>query len=174
MSEISDPRKIILEAWNQLPEEHRSDFVICLMIIKDFLGQEWLDRHLDPDQPKDGFFKLADSITEADTRNVATEKTTTKFLQGVTGNESLAKRIAPKIMRLVKSSLTRYSLGILTLGSTALAVYQIYRDSDRITASPAVASPVSADKYILVGTIDEKGELHGVPHPPSPSERSSR
>jgi hypothetical protein len=70
MSEINDPRKIILEAWNQLPEEHKSDFVISLMIIKDFLGQEWLDRHLDPDQKEDGFFKLTEDVTdEAATKN---------------------------------------------------------------------------------------------------------
>jgi hypothetical protein len=66
MSERNDAVRSVLELWRELPEEHRSDFTISFAVIREALGFEWMKRHLDPESPKPGFFRLsADAVTEA-------------------------------------------------------------------------------------------------------------
>jgi len=49
---------MLLLYWEQIPEEHKSDAVLCFEIIRWTMGQDWLRKHFDPDQKGSGVFKV--------------------------------------------------------------------------------------------------------------------
>jgi len=70
MAEIPTAVRDIVALWNQLPQEHKSDFTISFSIIRDVMGLEWLQKHFDPDLKKPSIFKISEGATEEEaTRN---------------------------------------------------------------------------------------------------------
>ena len=70
MVEKSEAVREVVALWNQLPEEHRSDFIVCFALIRESMGVEWLTRHFDPDLKRPSVFKIGHGTSEEEaTRN---------------------------------------------------------------------------------------------------------
>jgi hypothetical protein len=97
---------------------------------------------------------FATSFSLHTANNLATKETTAKFLQSVTGNQSLARKFTPTFMRISKSVPARYGLAAVVLGSGAIAVYErFYGDDDKTAAKPSQGGLT----YVLVGEVDRNG-----------------
>lgn len=56
---------MLLAYWQQnVPDEHKTDAVICFEIIRYVMGAEWLQKHFDPQQKEDGVFKVSFGRTD--------------------------------------------------------------------------------------------------------------
>jgi hypothetical protein len=68
MAQMSDFREIgaadLLATWLGLPEIWRNDTQIATLVLKHFLGEEWIFRHLDPEATCPGPLTLAGTPTE--------------------------------------------------------------------------------------------------------------
>jgi hypothetical protein len=70
MTETENTFRQVLDRWERLPPEYRSDFVISFEIIKEAMGIEWLKKRFDPDLKKPSIFKLSHGVSEEEaTRN---------------------------------------------------------------------------------------------------------
>jgi hypothetical protein len=54
---VNEWTKQIVDLWEHLPIDQRSDFIISFEIIRGFMGVEWLKKHFDPELKKPSIFK---------------------------------------------------------------------------------------------------------------------
>jgi hypothetical protein len=64
MSRQEGPTHEVLELWNQLPDEARSDFTISFAIIREALGPDWMTKHLDPGALNPGILRLSGGTSQ--------------------------------------------------------------------------------------------------------------
>lgn len=70
MSEPDETVRLLINIWRRIPAEYRSDFTLSFEIIRHYMGVDWLRKHFDPTQKKEGHFKLAFGTGEEEaTRN---------------------------------------------------------------------------------------------------------
>jgi hypothetical protein len=92
--------------------------------------------------------------------NLATEESTAKLLQGLTGSEAFGAKAAPEILRLSRSAPARYGLWIAVLGTGAIAVYEsLSGGQPEPAASSLTTSTDSLSRYRLLGLVDSSGQL---------------
>lgn len=95
--------------------------------------------------------------------NLATQETAARFLQGVTGSQSLAQKIAPTAMRISKSLPARAGLAVAVLASGGVALYEGLFGDDGTAAGNAPANkPV---EMRLIGTFDRNGIFQSAAKP---------
>jgi hypothetical protein len=93
--------------------------------------------------------------------NLATKDSTTKFLRGVTGSDSLARKIAPTAMRISKSLPARAGLAVAVLASGGIALYEgLFGDDPAPAASAPGGKPV---EMRFIGVIDPSGQFRATP-----------
>lgn len=102
--------------------------------------------------------------------NLATRKTTTRFLQGVTGDAKLARRLAPTALKISRSLPARAGLAVAVLASGGLALYEggaaIYESllgGDDKPSSAPTSAPRKPVEMRYIGYIDATGTFRPAP-----------
>jgi hypothetical protein len=90
--------------------------------------------------------------------NLATPETATRFLQGVTGNPTLAQKIAPTALRISKSLPARAGLAVAILASGGIALYEgLFSDDANAASTPGAPAPSKPVEVRLLGVFDQNG-----------------
>lgn len=61
-----DTIRMLLAYWQAIPDQHKTDAVICFEIIRFVMGRNWLVKHFNPEQEGDGVFKVSFGRTDED------------------------------------------------------------------------------------------------------------
>lgn len=94
--------------------------------------------------------------------NLATPETTTRFLRGVTGSQSLAQKIAPAAMRISKSLPARAGLAVAILASGGVALYEgLFSDDAAAAGKPGRDASSKPVEMRLICVFEKDGTFRG-------------